>query len=98
MFIFSDDQNIPAIVPQYLNFTEEKQSLVVRVAEDFNSSIILATEKTNSPLAENENQTIDAICGDSKSSSETPESSVVGSPDTESPVLVNEYVRSAFDF
>ncbi|KAM3831793.1 pericentriolar material 1 protein isoform 7-T10 [Vipera latastei] len=86
-----DDQNIPAIVPQYLNFTEEKQSLVVRVAEDFNSSTILATEKTNSPLAENENQTIDAICGDSKSSSETPESSVVGSPDTESPVLVNEY-------
>ncbi|ETE73288.1 Pericentriolar material 1 protein, partial [Ophiophagus hannah] len=86
-----DDQNIPAIVPQYLNLTEEKQSLVVRVAEDFNASIILATEKTNSPLAENENQAVDAICGDSKSSSGTPESSVVGSPDTESPVLVNEY-------
>ncbi|KAG8134689.1 hypothetical protein E2320_007787 [Naja naja] len=86
-----DDQNIPAIVPQYLNLTEEKQSLVVRVAEDFNASIILATEKTNPPLAENENQAVDAICGDSKSSSGTPESSVVGSPDTESPVLVNEY-------
>ncbi|KAL7981927.1 hypothetical protein Chor_000984 [Crotalus horridus] len=86
-----DDQNIPAVVPQYLNLTEEKQSLVVRVAEDFNTSIILATEKTNAPLAENENQTIEAICGDSKSSSGTPESSVVGSPDTESPVLVNEY-------
>ncbi|XP_026522903.1 pericentriolar material 1 protein isoform X6 [Notechis scutatus] len=86
-----DDQNMPANVPQYLNLTEEKQSLVVRVAEDFNASIILATEKTNSPLAENENQAVDAICGDSKSSSGTPESSVVGSPDTESPVLVNEY-------
>ncbi|XP_026553713.1 pericentriolar material 1 protein isoform X6 [Pseudonaja textilis] len=86
-----DDQNMPAIVPQYLNLTEEKQSLVVRVAEDFNASIILATEKTNSPLAENENQAVDAICEDSKSSSGTPESSVVGSPDTESPVLVNEY-------
>ncbi|XP_032079662.1 pericentriolar material 1 protein isoform X2 [Thamnophis elegans] len=86
-----DDQNIPAIVPQYLNLTEENQSLVVRVAEDFNASIILATEKTNSPLTENENQAVDAICGDSKSSSGTPESSVVGSPDTESPVLVNEY-------
>ncbi|XP_039205314.1 pericentriolar material 1 protein isoform X8 [Crotalus tigris] len=86
-----DDQNTPAIVPQYLNLTEEKQSLVVRVAEDFNTSIILATEKTNAPLAENENQTMEAICGDSKSSSGTPESSVVGSPDTESPVLVNEY-------
>ncbi|XP_058048574.1 pericentriolar material 1 protein isoform X7 [Ahaetulla prasina] len=86
-----DDQNIPAIVPQYLNLTEENQSLVVRVAEDFNASVILATEKTNSPLAENENKAVDAICGDSKSSSGTPESSVVGSPDTESPVLVNEY-------
>uniref|UniRef100_J3S989 Pericentriolar material 1 protein n=1 Tax=Crotalus adamanteus TaxID=8729 RepID=J3S989_CROAD len=86
-----DDQNTPAIVPQYLNLTEEKQSLVVRVAEDFNTSIILATEKTNAPLAENENQTMETICGDSKSSSGTPESSVVGSPDTESPVLVNEY-------
>ncbi|XP_060542774.1 pericentriolar material 1 protein isoform X8 [Pantherophis guttatus] len=86
-----DDQNIPAIVPQYLNLTEEKQSLVVRVAEDFNANIKLATEKTNSPLAENENKAVDAICGDSKSSSGTPESSVVGSPDTESPVLVNEY-------
>ncbi|XP_063166567.1 pericentriolar material 1 protein isoform X4 [Candoia aspera] len=86
-----DDQNIPAIVPQYLNLTEEKQSLAVRVAEDFNASIILATEKTNSSLQENENQAIDAICGGAKSSSGTPESSVVGSPDTESPVLVNEY-------
>ncbi|KAM6440325.1 pericentriolar material 1 protein isoform 3-T5 [Liasis olivaceus] len=86
-----DDQNIPAIVPQYLNLTEEKQSLAVRVAEDFNAGIILATEKTNSSLGENENQAIDAICGDTKSSSGTPESSVVGSPDTESPVLVNEY-------
>ncbi|XP_015743621.1 pericentriolar material 1 protein-like [Python bivittatus] len=86
-----DDQNRPAIVPQYLNLTEEKQSLAVRVAEDFNAGTILATEKTNSSLGENENQAIDAICGDTKSSSGTPESSVVGSPDTESPVLVNEY-------
>ncbi|XP_070613719.1 pericentriolar material 1 protein isoform X7 [Erythrolamprus reginae] len=86
-----DDQNITALVPQYLNLTEEKQSLVVRVAEDCNASIILATEKANSPLAENENQAVDAVCGDSKSSLGTPESSVVGSPDTESPVLVNEY-------
>ncbi|XP_062991633.1 pericentriolar material 1 protein isoform X2 [Elgaria multicarinata webbii] len=85
------DQNLPAVVPQYLNIMEDKQSLAVRVTEDLNASAVLTIEEPDSSSGENENQALDTVHGEAKSSSGTPESSVVGSPDTESPVLVNEY-------
>ncbi|KAH0616162.1 hypothetical protein JD844_027082 [Phrynosoma platyrhinos] len=90
------DQDLTAFVPQYLNIMEDKQPLAVNGSEDLNSSTVL-TEEQDSLLAENESCMLGTVHGETKSSSGTPESSVVGSPDTESPVLVNEYVRIATD-
>ncbi|XP_042323563.1 pericentriolar material 1 protein-like isoform X2 [Sceloporus undulatus] len=84
------DQDLTAFVPQYLNIMEDKQPLAVNSSEDLNPSTIL-TEEQDSSLAENESHMLGTVSGETKSSSGTPESSVVGSPDTESPVLVNEY-------
>ncbi|XP_061440803.1 pericentriolar material 1 protein isoform X3 [Rhineura floridana] len=83
-------QDLPAVVPQYLNVLEDKQLLAVRGAEDLNISAVLTSEEPDS-LAVNESHALDTLHGETKSSSGTPESSVVGSPNTESPVLVNEY-------
>ncbi|XP_053110484.1 pericentriolar material 1 protein isoform X3 [Hemicordylus capensis] len=85
------DQDLPAAVPQYLNVSEDKQPLAVKVAEDLNTSTMLTVEEPDPSLEENENQTLETVHRETKSSSGTPESSVVGSPDTESPVLVTEY-------
>uniref|UniRef100_A0A8D2LYP4 Pericentriolar material 1 n=1 Tax=Varanus komodoensis TaxID=61221 RepID=A0A8D2LYP4_VARKO len=85
------DQTLPAVVPQYLNIMEDKESLAVRIAEDHNVTTVLTIEEPDSVLSENEHHILDTVHGETKSSSGTPESSVVGSPDTESPVLVNEY-------
>ncbi|CAI5783896.1 PCM1_C domain-containing protein [Podarcis lilfordi] len=86
------DQDLPAAVPQYLNVLEDQQPSAARGAEDLNASAALTSEEPDSSLAVNESQALDTLHGETKSSSGTPESSVVGSPDTESPVLVNEYV------
>ncbi|KAJ6668585.1 hypothetical protein lerEdw1_012067 [Lerista edwardsae] len=85
------DQDLPAVVPQYLNVLEDKQALAVNVVEDLNPGTVLTAEEPEPSLAENGNQTSETVHGETKSSSGTPESSVVGSPDTESPVMVNEY-------
>ncbi|XP_078250760.1 pericentriolar material 1 protein isoform X11 [Pogona vitticeps] len=85
-----DDQDFPSVVPQYLNIMETKQPLTLGSAEELNTSTVL-TEEQDSSLVENESQTSGIVQGETKSSPGTPESSVVGSPDTESPVLVNEY-------
>ncbi|CAI5783890.1 PCM1_C domain-containing protein [Podarcis lilfordi] len=85
------DQDLPAAVPQYLNVLEDQQPSAARGAEDLNASAALTSEEPDSSLAVNESQALDTLHGETKSSSGTPESSVVGSPDTESPVLVNEY-------
>ncbi|XP_053260435.1 pericentriolar material 1 protein isoform X9 [Podarcis raffonei] len=85
------DQDLPAAVPQYLNVLEDQQPSAARGAEDLNASAALTSEEPDSSLAVNETQALDTLHGETKSSSGTPESSVVGSPDTESPVLVNEY-------
>uniref|UniRef100_A0A8D2LY68 Pericentriolar material 1 n=1 Tax=Varanus komodoensis TaxID=61221 RepID=A0A8D2LY68_VARKO len=86
-----EEQTLPAVVPQYLNIMEDKESLAVRIAEDHNVTTVLTIEEPDSVLSENEHHILDTVHGETKSSSGTPESSVVGSPDTESPVLVNEY-------
>uniref|UniRef100_A0A8D2LZ18 Pericentriolar material 1 n=1 Tax=Varanus komodoensis TaxID=61221 RepID=A0A8D2LZ18_VARKO len=87
----SKRNTLPAVVPQYLNIMEDKESLAVRIAEDHNVTTVLTIEEPDSVLSENEHHILDTVHGETKSSSGTPESSVVGSPDTESPVLVNEY-------
>lgn len=74
---------------------ESKSPLTLGNAEELNTSTVL-TEEQDSSLVENESQTSGIVQGETKSSPGTPESSVVDSPDTESPVLVNEYVRIAW--
>ncbi|XP_010222582.1 PREDICTED: pericentriolar material 1 protein [Tinamus guttatus] len=51
----------------------------------------MKTEESSSSLPVNEAQTLNPACVGSKSSTGSSESSMAGSPDTESPVLVNEY-------
>nr|XP_056711052.1 pericentriolar material 1 protein [Euleptes europaea] len=85
------DQNLPAVVPPYINVLEEAQRLPIRAAEDLNPSAVLTAEEPTPSSEENKNQTSETVHGETKSSLGSPESSVAGSPDTESPVLVNEY-------
>lgn len=80
-------------MPPYINASEDMQLLPIRVAEDLNPSAVLTAEEPTPSSAENKNQTSETVHGETRSSLGSPESSVVGSPDTESPVLVNEYVR-----
>uniref|UniRef100_A0A8D2LYS5 Pericentriolar material 1 n=1 Tax=Varanus komodoensis TaxID=61221 RepID=A0A8D2LYS5_VARKO len=71
---------------------EEEQVLTEQQSRvDHNVTTVLTIEEPDSVLSENEHHILDTVHGETKSSSGTPESSVVGSPDTESPVLVNEY-------
>nr|XP_060634566.1 pericentriolar material 1 protein [Anolis sagrei ordinatus] len=85
------DLDSPAVVPQYLNIIEDTKPIPVGAAEDLNPSTIV-TEEQDLPLAENESHALVTVHEEpTKSSLGTPESSVVDSPDTESPVLVNEY-------
>ncbi|XP_054845650.1 pericentriolar material 1 protein isoform X3 [Eublepharis macularius] len=85
------DQNLPAVVPPYITVLEDAQLLPARVAEDFNPSAVLTAEESTPSPTENKNQTSETLPGEAKSSPGSPESSEAGSPDTESPVLVNEY-------
>uniref|UniRef100_A0A8D0DLC3 Pericentriolar material 1 n=1 Tax=Salvator merianae TaxID=96440 RepID=A0A8D0DLC3_SALMN len=86
------NQELLALIPQYLNVMEDNQEpLAIREPGDLNASAGLISEEPNCSLTVNGSQTLDALQGETKSSSGTPESSVVDSPDTESPVLVNEY-------
>ncbi|XP_067324849.1 pericentriolar material 1 protein isoform X5 [Anolis sagrei] len=85
------DLDSPAVVPQYLNIIEDTKPIPVGAAEDLNPSTIVIEEQ-DLPLAENESHASVTVHEEpTKSSLGTPESSVVDSPDTESPVLVNEY-------
>uniref|UniRef100_A0A803SLA9 Pericentriolar material 1 n=1 Tax=Anolis carolinensis TaxID=28377 RepID=A0A803SLA9_ANOCA len=84
------DLDSTVVVPQYLNIIEDTQAIPVNAAEDLNPSTVV-TEEQDVTLAENESHALVTVHEEPKSSSGTPESSVVDSPDTESPVLVNEY-------
>ncbi|XP_062837571.1 pericentriolar material 1 protein isoform X2 [Anolis carolinensis] len=84
------DLDSTVVVPQYLNIIEDTQAIPVNAAEDLNPSTVV-TEEQDVSLAENESHALVTVHEEPKSSSGTPESSVVDSPDTESPVLVNEY-------
>ncbi|XP_044873694.1 pericentriolar material 1 protein isoform X9 [Mauremys mutica] len=81
-----DEQDVPAILPHYLNMLENKQLLTVSAAESVTATEVSATEEPSPSLLVNEIQ-----ISETKSLTGSPESSMAGSPDTESPVLVNEY-------
>ncbi|XP_009073832.1 PREDICTED: pericentriolar material 1 protein [Acanthisitta chloris] len=83
------EQDVATILPHYFNVMENTPPLTVNSPESFVTAT-MKTEESNSPLPVNESQTLDTTCIGNKSGASS-ESSMAGSPDTESPVLVNEY-------
>ncbi|XP_026702469.1 pericentriolar material 1 protein isoform X12 [Athene cunicularia] len=77
------EQDVATILPHYLNVMENAPPLTVNTPDT-------KTEELSSSLPVNETQTLDTTCEGNKSAASS-ESSMAGSPDTESPVLVNEY-------
>uniref|UniRef100_G3UPV8 Pericentriolar material 1 protein C-terminal domain-containing protein n=1 Tax=Meleagris gallopavo TaxID=9103 RepID=G3UPV8_MELGA len=84
------EQDAATVLPHYLNVVENTPPLAVNTPESFITASKKA-EESSSSLPENETQMLDAACVVNKSSAGSSESSMAGSPDTESPVLVNEY-------
>lgn len=84
------EQDVATIVPHYLSVMENTPALTVNTPESFVTATV-KTEESSSSLAVNETQKPDTTCAENKSGASS-ESSMAGSPDTESPVLVNEYV------
>ncbi|NWW19415.1 PCM1 protein, partial [Falcunculus frontatus] len=84
-----DEQDVATVVPHYLSVVENTPALTVNTPESFITAT-MKTEESSSSLAVNETQTPDTTCAENKSGASS-ESSMAGSPDTESPVLVNEY-------
>ncbi|CAM9177943.1 unnamed protein product [Bubo scandiacus] len=85
------EQDVATVLPHYLNVMENAPPLTVNTPESFITAG-MKTEELSSSLPVNETQTLDTTCVGNKSAASS-ESSMAGSPDTESPVLVNEYVR-----
>ncbi|XP_050751215.1 pericentriolar material 1 protein isoform X2 [Gymnogyps californianus] len=83
------EQDVATILPHYLNVMENTPPLTVSTPESFITAST-KTEESSSSLPVNETQTLDTTCVGNKSAASS-ESSMAGSPDTESPVLVNEY-------
>ncbi|NXH66572.1 PCM1 protein, partial [Hydrobates tethys] len=83
------EQDAATILPHYLNVMEDTPPLTVNTPESFITAN-MRTEESSSSLPVNETQTLDTMCVGNKSAASS-ESSMAGSPDTESPVLVNEY-------
>ncbi|KAM9193609.1 pericentriolar material 1 protein isoform 3-T4 [Mergus octosetaceus] len=84
------EQDEATLLPHYLNVMENTPPLTVNAPESFITASV-KTEEMSSSLPGNETQKLDAACVVNKSSAGSSESSMAGSPDTESPVLVNEY-------
>ncbi|NXB05380.1 PCM1 protein, partial [Cnemophilus loriae] len=83
------EQDVATVMPHYLSVMENTPALTVNTPESFITATV-KTEESSSSLAVNETQTLDTTCAENKSGASS-ESSMAGSPDTESPVLVNEY-------
>uniref|UniRef100_A0A7M4EX40 Pericentriolar material 1 n=1 Tax=Crocodylus porosus TaxID=8502 RepID=A0A7M4EX40_CROPO len=86
-----DTVNVSAVLPHSLNTLENKQQLTTVSASETLTTTNRATEEPTPSLPVNEIQTSEIVCIEAKSSTGSPGSSMAGSPDTESPVLVNEY-------
>ncbi|XP_039919775.1 pericentriolar material 1 protein isoform X7 [Hirundo rustica] len=83
------EQDVATVVPHYLSVVENTPALTVNTPESFLTATV-KTEGSSSSLAVNETQTPGTTCAENKSGASS-SSSMAGSPDTESPVLVNEY-------
>ncbi|NXA84454.1 PCM1 protein, partial [Thryothorus ludovicianus] len=83
------EQDVATIVPHYLSVVENTPASTVSTPESLTPATV-KSEGSSSSLAVNETQARDTRCAENKSGASS-ESSMAGSPDTESPVLVNEY-------
>ncbi|NWH36802.1 PCM1 protein, partial [Chloropsis hardwickii] len=83
------EQDVAAAVHHYLSVVENTPALTVNTPESFITATV-KTEGSSSSLAGNETQTPGTTSTENKSGASSG-SSMAGSPDTESPVLVNEY-------
>ncbi|XP_077033591.1 pericentriolar material 1 protein isoform X7 [Agelaius phoeniceus] len=83
------EQDMAAAVHHYLSVMENTPALTANSPESSLTATV-KTEGSSSSLAVNETQTPNTTCAENKSGASS-ESSMAGSPDTESPVLVNEY-------
>lgn len=88
-----DDQDSTPVKPCYLNILENEQPLNSAIQKDSLTTIDSSKQPNPLPLPLTEIETLVPAVKEVKSAQETPESSLAGSPDTESPVLVNDYVR-----
>ncbi|XP_038308674.1 pericentriolar material 1 protein isoform X3 [Canis lupus familiaris] len=86
-----DDQDSTPVKPCYLNILENEQPLNSAVQKDSLTTIDSSKQPNPLPLPLPEIETLVPTVKEVKSAQETPESSLAGSPDTESPVLVNDY-------
>lgn len=86
----TDDQDSAPMKPCYLNILENEQPLSSAVQKDSLPTTDASKQPSALPLSEIE--TLVPRAKEVKSAPETPDSSLPGSPDTESPVLVNDYV------
>ncbi|XP_034860075.1 pericentriolar material 1 protein isoform X15 [Mirounga angustirostris] len=86
-----DDQDSTPVKPCYLNILENEQPLNSAVQKDSLTTIDSSKQPNPLPLPLTEIETLVPTVKEVKSAQETPESSLAGSPDTESPVLVNDY-------
>uniref|UniRef100_A0A8C9AV66 Pericentriolar material 1 n=1 Tax=Prolemur simus TaxID=1328070 RepID=A0A8C9AV66_PROSS len=86
-----DDQDSSPVKPCYLNILENEQPLSSTAHKDSLTTIDSSKQPNPLPLPLTEIETLVPRVKEVKSAQETPESSLAGSPDTESPVLVNDY-------
>ncbi|XP_074010936.1 pericentriolar material 1 protein isoform X3 [Numenius arquata] len=84
------EQDVAPILPHYLNVMENTPPLTVHTPESCITTS-MKTEESSSSSPGKETQTLDTTCVGNKSSAASSDSSMAGSPDTESPVLVNEF-------
>ncbi|KAK2093736.1 Phosphoacetylglucosamine Mutase [Saguinus oedipus] len=86
-----DDQDSSPVKPCYLNILENEQPLNSAAHKDSPATVDSPKQPNPLPLPLPEIETLVPRVKEVKSDQETPESSLAGSPDTESPVLVNDY-------
>ncbi|XP_014641783.1 PREDICTED: pericentriolar material 1 protein isoform X9 [Ceratotherium simum simum] len=85
------DQDSAPVKPCYLNILENEQPPNSTVQKDSLTATDSSKQPNPLPLPLTEIETLVPRVKEVKSAQETPESSLAGSPDTESPVLVNDY-------
>ncbi|XP_042118711.2 pericentriolar material 1 protein isoform X35 [Peromyscus maniculatus bairdii] len=87
----NDQDSSSPVKPCYLNILENGQPLNGTTHKDSLTPTDSSKQPDPTPLPSTASETLVPNVKEVKSAQETPESSLAGSPDTESPVLVNDY-------